>query len=128
MSGKGKGVCDTEGYQQVGEVGGELVDVVGVHRCCRGVAVAAVVVADDPDAVAVLMKQLIDLDGPGVFGQAEPVQKDDGMGGVARSVLAHRQRHAVTCGYRPFDSAKLNSGVVAHHRPPKRWGCSPNWS
>ena len=53
MSGKRKGACDTEGYEQVGE----LVDVVGVHRCGRGVAVAAVVVADDPDAVAVLTKQ-----------------------------------------------------------------------
>src|SRR6516165_11761588 len=55
MSGKGKGPRDAEGCEQVGEVGGESVDAVGVHRCGRGVAVAAVVVADDPDAVAVLM-------------------------------------------------------------------------
>jgi hypothetical protein len=81
--------------------------------------VAAVVVADDPDAVAVLTKQVTDLDGPGVFVQAQPVQKNDGMGGVARSVLAHGQRHAVACGYRPFDAGKLNSGVVTHHRAPK---------
>jgi hypothetical protein len=79
---------DAEGYEQVGEVGGEPVDVVGVHRCRPGVAVAAVVVADDPDAVAVLTTQVTDLDLPGVFVQAEPVEKDDGMGGVSRSVLA----------------------------------------
>jgi hypothetical protein len=120
MSGKREGACHAEGYKQVGEVGGESVDVVGVHRCRRGIAVATVVVADDPDAVAVLIKQVIDLDGPGVFVQAEPVEKDDGMGGVARSVFAHRQRHAVACRYRSRDAGKLNSGAVAHHRAPER--------
>src|SRR5262245_28336968 len=55
MSGKGKGACDAEGCEHVGEVGGESVEVVAVHRSGRRVAVAAVVVADDPDAVAVLM-------------------------------------------------------------------------
>jgi hypothetical protein len=89
MSGKGKGAYDAGCCEQVGKVGGESVDVVGVHRCSSGISVAAVVVADDPDAVAVSMQQVIDRDGPGVFGRAEPVQQDDGMGGFARSVLAH---------------------------------------
>src|ERR1700729_1062333 len=60
MSGERERSCDVEGYEQVGEVGGEPVDVVGVHRCSPGVAMAAVVVADDPDAVAGVAAQVTD--------------------------------------------------------------------
>nr|WP_242657218.1 MULTISPECIES: hypothetical protein [Mycobacterium] len=84
-----------EGHQHLGEILGEAVDVVGVHRRLGGVAVPAVVVADDPDVVPPLPDQLGHLDVPGVLVHAPAVQQHHGVAGGTRSVLADRQGHTV---------------------------------
>jgi len=47
--------------EQRGEIVGELLDAVSVHGASAGVAVAAMVVADDPNVIAPLANQLTDL-------------------------------------------------------------------
>src|SRR6516165_1346934 len=85
-------------YQQLGEIVGESVDAARVHRRIAGVAVATVVITDDPDVVTPATDQLRHLDVPGIFVQAKTVEKYDCMASGARSPVTNGQRDAIARG------------------------------
>ena len=58
VAAQGQRPSDIEGDQHLGEVAGELVDAVGAHRRPPRSTVAAVVIADDADAVALAIEAL----------------------------------------------------------------------
>jgi hypothetical protein len=61
---EGEWAFNAKRYEQRGEIVGELLDAVGVHGRVGGVAMAAMVVADDPNVIAPLTDQLTDLNIP----------------------------------------------------------------
>ena len=85
-------------YQQLGEIVGEAVDSVRIHRRIAGVAVATVVVTDDPDVAAPAMDQLRHLDVPGILVQAKAVKKYDCVASGVRSPVIDGQRDAIARG------------------------------
>jgi hypothetical protein len=92
--------------QDVGEVGGEPVDPVGVHVGAGRTAVSAVIVGDDSHAVAPPADQVTDLKCPAGLRQAQAVQQDDGVfAGTGGAVVTDRQPHAVTGDHRALDIA-----------------------
>ncbi len=61
---EGEWAFNAKRCEQRGEIVGELLDAVSVHWRVGGVAVAAMVVADDPNVIASLANQLTDLNIP----------------------------------------------------------------
>jgi hypothetical protein len=61
---EGQWAFNAKRCEQRGEIVGELLDAVGVHGRVGGVAMAAMVVADDPNVIAPLADQLTDLNIP----------------------------------------------------------------
>jgi hypothetical protein len=64
VSCEGERAFNAKRYEERGQIVGELLDAVSVHGCVRGSAMAAMVVADDPNVVAPLADQLTDLNIP----------------------------------------------------------------
>jgi hypothetical protein len=87
--------CNAKRYEQFGEIASESVDPIRVHRGTAGVAMATVVITDDPNVVAPAADQLRHLNVPGIFVQAKAVEKDDCVVSGARSPVTDGQRDAI---------------------------------
>src|ERR1700722_20842871 len=61
---EGEWAFNAKRYEQRGQIVGELLDAVSVHGRVRGVAMAAMVVTDDPNVIAPLADKLTDLNIP----------------------------------------------------------------
>src|SRR5262245_65700301 len=97
---------DLQGGENLGKVGGELVDPVGVHRSAARPTVAAVVVGDAANPAPPPTAQLAHLGVPALLREAKAVQQNDGgVAGSVRTVVTNCQANAVTRGHRPLDAA-----------------------
>ena len=103
---EGERAGHVERCQDVGEVGGELLDDVGACRGRIRPAVAAVVIADDPDSIAPPPGQVTDLASPRSLLKAETVQEHDGGLGVDGPSVSHRQPHAVADSHCPVGAGR----------------------
>jgi hypothetical protein len=92
---QGERTRNAKRYQQFGQIVGESVDPVRVHWRIAGVAVATVVVTDDPDIVAPAADQLRHVNVPGILVQAKAVEKYDCVVSGARSPVTDGQRDAI---------------------------------
>jgi hypothetical protein len=111
VSDKGERAGHVERCQDVGEVGGELLDYVGARRGRIRPAVAAVVIADAPDSIAPLPGQVTNLAGPRSPLKAETVQEHDGGHCVDGPLVADREPHAVADSHCPVGAGR---GCCSH--------------
>ena len=107
---EGQRAGHVEGCKDVGKVGGELLDDVGAGRGGIRIAVAAVVIADDPDTSTPPPGQVMDLAGPRSLLKAEAVQEHDGGFGIDGPSVSHRQSHAIANGHCPFGVGRACGG------------------
>ena len=80
---------------------------------------AAQIEREDADRVPQPREQGASLEQQIVAVLAEPVQQDDGQGGVGRAVLLEVQPHSVVCSHiaGPGRLGRGETGSLAHRRP-----------
>ena len=128
MTRQRKRTRDVQGGENLGEVGGELVDPVGGHWSAGRTTVAAVVVGDDANPVAPPRPQLAHLEVPALLCEEEGRAAERRWG----RRLGQNRSHALPGARRHLwsPSARRSHARLSAWKPwdETRWAPEPNWA